>query len=119
MANILTILIASILIQNIALYSLLGMCPFISLSRSLKTATGMGWAVIFVVLLPLAALTGVVTGEAIKVSQTAMPWVKAQVKEPGVIQEYLSSLPYYDKIAPHRDLILHKAGEMVGLGSSG
>ncbi len=54
MAAFLTIFIAAIFTHNIALTYLLGMCPFISLSRSLKTATGMGVAVIFVVLLTTA-----------------------------------------------------------------
>ena len=54
MAGPLTILIAAILTDNIALKYLLGMCPFISLSRSLKTAVGMGMAVIFVITLTAA-----------------------------------------------------------------
>ncbi len=54
MLNLVTIFIAAILTHNIALTYLLGMCPFISLSRTLKTATGMGVAVIFVVVLTAA-----------------------------------------------------------------
>jgi len=53
-AGLLTILVAAILTHNIALTYLLGMCPFISLSRSLKTAAGMGMAVIFVITLTAA-----------------------------------------------------------------
>ncbi len=49
--NLLMIFIAAVLTQNIAFTYLLGMCPFISLSRSLRTASGMGFAVIFVVTL--------------------------------------------------------------------
>jgi Na+-transporting NADH:ubiquinone oxidoreductase subunit E len=49
--SLLTIFLAAILTHNIALTYLLGMCPFISLSRSLRTATGMGFAVIFVITL--------------------------------------------------------------------
>ena len=49
-----TIFLAAVLTHNIALTYLLGMCPFISLSRSLRTATGMGFAVIFVVFLTAA-----------------------------------------------------------------
>jgi Na+-transporting NADH:ubiquinone oxidoreductase subunit E len=49
MASLLTIFIAAVFTHNIALTYLLGMCPFISLSRSLKTALGMGVAVIFVI----------------------------------------------------------------------
>ena len=46
MLGLLTIFVASILTHNIALTYLLGMCPFISLSQRLKTACGMGVAVI-------------------------------------------------------------------------
>ncbi len=41
MAHLITIFIAAILTHNIALTYLLGMCPFVSLSRSVKTAMGM------------------------------------------------------------------------------
>lgn len=54
MLTLMTILIAAIFTHNIALTYLLGMCPFISLSRSLKTALGMGMAVIFVITLTAA-----------------------------------------------------------------
>ena len=70
--------------------------------------------IIIVVLLPLGILTGVVTGQAIKVSQSAMPWVRAQIDQPGALSEFLTTIPYYDKIAPHSELILRKAGELVG-----
>jgi Na+-transporting NADH:ubiquinone oxidoreductase subunit E len=52
--TLLTTFLAAILTHNIALTYLLGMCPFISLSRSLKTASGMGVAVVFVILLTAA-----------------------------------------------------------------
>ncbi len=54
MAQLVTIFIAAILTHNIALTYLLGMCPFVSLSRSVKTAFGMSFAVIFVVTLTAA-----------------------------------------------------------------
>ena len=54
MVHLLTIFVASILTHNIALTYLLGMCPFISLSRRMTTAFGMGMAVVFVVVLTAA-----------------------------------------------------------------
>ena len=54
MAGLVTILIAAVLTDNIAFKYLLGMCPFISLSRSLRTALGMGVAVTFVITLTAA-----------------------------------------------------------------
>ncbi len=54
MAHLVTIFIAAILTHNIALTYLLGMCPFVSLSRSIKTAFGMSFAVILVITLTAA-----------------------------------------------------------------
>ena len=70
--------------------------------------------IVIVVVLPLGVLTGVVTGQAIKVSQSAMPWVKAQINQPGAVTDFLATIPYYDQIAPHSEVILRKAGQMVG-----
>lgn len=53
--SIMSIFITALLIQNVALFYLLGMCPFVALTRSLKTAIGMGSAVIFVVTLTASA----------------------------------------------------------------
>ena len=47
----LILLIASIFTHNIALVYILGMCPFIVISRNFKTALGMGVSIVFVVTL--------------------------------------------------------------------
>ncbi|HAH19969.1 MAG: NADH:ubiquinone reductase (Na(+)-transporting) subunit E [Omnitrophica WOR_2 bacterium GWF2_43_52] len=49
--NPLIILVASIFTHNIALAYILGMCPFIVISKNYKTAVGMGISIIFVVTL--------------------------------------------------------------------
>ncbi|MCQ9206903.1 MAG: NADH:ubiquinone reductase (Na(+)-transporting) subunit E [Omnitrophica bacterium] len=46
--NLFVIFFATLFTHNIALTYFLGMCPFISVSRSIKTALGMGLAVVFV-----------------------------------------------------------------------
>ncbi|NLF29386.1 MAG: NADH:ubiquinone reductase (Na(+)-transporting) subunit E [Planctomycetes bacterium] len=48
MLNILVITFSAIFTSNIVLTLFLGLCPFIAVSRELKTAVGMGGAVIFV-----------------------------------------------------------------------
>jgi predicted PurR-regulated permease PerM len=70
--------------------------------------------IVVVVLLPLGGLLGVVTGQAIKVGEAVTPWVTRQLSEPDAISETLKSLPLYDKVEPYRNLILKKAGELVG-----
>lgn len=46
--NLLVILLSAAITENILLTRFLGMCPFLSVSRQLKSAFGMGLAVVFV-----------------------------------------------------------------------
>jgi predicted PurR-regulated permease PerM len=65
------------------------------------------------VLLPVAGLLGVVTAQAIKVGQSVTPWVQTQLASPDTISRWLSGLPYYDQVAPYRDTLIQKAGQLV------
>jgi electron transport complex protein RnfA len=49
MGEMLLILIGSALVSNVVLSQFLGLCPFIGVSKNVKTAAGMGFAVIFVI----------------------------------------------------------------------
>ncbi len=70
--------------------------------------------IVMVILLPLAGLLGVVTAQAIKVGQSVTPWVQEQLASPASFSEWLGDLPFYDKVAPYRETIFQKAGELVG-----
>ena len=50
-ANIIVIAISSSLISNVVLSQFLGLCPFLGVSKKVKTAAGMGGALIFVITL--------------------------------------------------------------------
>ena len=52
--ELLTILIGSSLVSNVVLSQFLGLCPFLGVSKKIKTAAGMGGAVIFVITLSSA-----------------------------------------------------------------
>ena len=52
--DLLVILIASSLVNNVVLRQFLGLCPFLGVSKKTDTATGMGVAVIFVITLASA-----------------------------------------------------------------
>lgn len=54
MENILTILISTILVNNYIFAQFLGICPFLGVSSKTETATGMGVAVTFVVVIASA-----------------------------------------------------------------
>lgn len=49
MKELLLILIGSALVNNVVLSQFLGLCPFFGVSKQVKTAAGMGVAVIFVI----------------------------------------------------------------------
>ena len=49
MKNLIMIVIAGALINNVVLNQFLGLCPFLGVSKKVKTASGMGMAVIFVI----------------------------------------------------------------------
>ncbi|MBR6238909.1 MAG: RnfABCDGE type electron transport complex subunit A [Lachnospiraceae bacterium] len=57
--ELLVILIGSSLVSNVVLSQFLGLCPFLGVSKKVKTAAGMGVAVIFVITLS-SAVAGVV-----------------------------------------------------------
>ena len=52
--QLLVILVSSSLVSNVVLSQFLGLCPFLGVSKKVKTAAGMGVAVIFVITLASA-----------------------------------------------------------------
>lgn len=52
--HLVTILFASVFTENILLARFLGMCSFLSVSRQVKTAVGLGFAVVFVMTFTVA-----------------------------------------------------------------
>jgi predicted PurR-regulated permease PerM len=70
-----------------------------------------------VVLVPLGGLLGLVTAEAIKVGDAAVPWVQDKLANPDQVTLWLQSLPFYDRIEPYRDDIMTRAGQAVGFVS--
>jgi predicted PurR-regulated permease PerM len=69
---------------------------------------------VILVLVPLGFFAAMVASEAIKVSQSVTPWVKNHLAGPSAMEELRDFIPFYEKIEPYREMILSKAGEMVG-----
>ena len=74
--------------------------------------------IILLVLTPLAVLITLVVTQAISVGQSVTPWVQDFIKEPTTVSVLLEKIPYYDQILPYRDIIIQKAGQLVGTVSS-
>ena len=49
MKELLLIAVGSALVNNVVLSQFLGICPFLGVSKNVKTAAGMGGAVVFVI----------------------------------------------------------------------
>lgn len=81
--------------------------------RSLASVTTL-LLITFVILIPLGGLLGIVTGQAIKVGESAMPWVEKQISQPDAILTAIKGLPLVEHIAPYREIIFTKAGQAVG-----
>ncbi|MBQ3061750.1 MAG: electron transport complex subunit RsxA [Lachnospiraceae bacterium] len=59
MKELILIIIGSALVNNVVLSQFLGLCPFLGVSKKIKTAAGMGGAVIFVITVS-SALTSLI-----------------------------------------------------------
>ena len=69
---------------------------------------------IIVVLIPLMLLIGIVVSQAIDVGQSVTPWVRQFVDTPDSLADFLQHLPFYEQLLPYREVILEKAGQLVG-----
>jgi len=69
---------------------------------------------IFVVLIPMMLLVGIIVAQAIDVGQSVTPWIKQTIEQPDKLSAYLQHLPFYDQLVPYREIILEKAGKLVG-----
>ncbi|MGB5686150.1 MAG: AI-2E family transporter [Candidatus Electrothrix sp.] len=75
-------------------------------------------AIVCLILVPLALLISVVISQAVHVGQSVSPWIESFVEEPGILSEHISKIPHYETLLPYRDMILEKAGEIVGIISN-
>ncbi len=75
-------------------------------------------SIILLVLIPLAALITIIVAQAISVGQSVTPWVQSFIAEPTIVTHFLEKIPFYENILPYRDIIIQKAGELVGTVSS-
>jgi len=73
--------------------------------------------ILSVFLVPLGILLGITATQAIKVAEIAKPWVKQHLSEPGALSTTIQALPFYDTIAPYRNQIVTKLGELVSATS--
>jgi predicted PurR-regulated permease PerM len=69
----------------------------------------------FIVILgPLGGFMGIVTNQALQVSESVGPWVQQQMGQPDQLDRLIARLPFADALAPYTDQIQQKAAELAG-----
>lgn len=73
-------------------------------------------AVVFV-FVPFGLVLGAVISQALGLADSALPWLQQQVMQPGSISARLEMLPFYDVIAPFREMVMSQIDEVLGAAS--
>jgi len=69
--------------------------------------------VLMFVFVPMLLVFGAVVGQAIEVVESSRPWIQTQLTTPGTLTGWLEAVPFYDKLAPFRELALARVGDMA------
>lgn len=69
---------------------------------------------IFALLIPLTGFLGIVTTQALDVSEAVGPWLQEQATRPDELDRLIRRLPFADQIAPYQGQITQKVGELAG-----
>jgi predicted PurR-regulated permease PerM len=109
---LLTILLA-------AIFAAVARPLYLQVERGFRGYAGLASAFTIVVLLvlvitPLSLLTGAVASEALRVAENVRPWIDARIEQPGLLDEALRRLPYFEYVEPHRAEIMKRGAEAVG-----
>ena len=68
---------------------------------------------VLVVVLPLSGLMAMVAAQALRISEAVRPLIADLIANPGETAERLQNVPGFERIAPYREELLTKLGELV------
>jgi predicted PurR-regulated permease PerM len=110
-AFLLTILMAAVLSGLVyPLYARL--VPRLRGSRHLASGVTL-LLVVLLVVLPLVGVLGLVVNQAIRITQSVRPVVERLLNEPTYVDQLLQRLPGAERLAPYRDEIVMRAGDVA------
>ena len=80
-----------------------------------KALGAAGTIIILIVLvgIPFFVFMGLVTNQAVEISQAARPWVQEQLNNPGALSDLLESLPLIGNYMPNEEELLNKLTEFA------
>ncbi len=68
---------------------------------------------VFALLLPLSGFLGIVTAQALEVTQAVGPWLQQQSARPDELDRLMDRLPFADALTPYGDQIKEKVGQLT------
>lgn len=71
-------------------------------------------AVLFIIVVPTSAFLGVVTSEAVQISQSVGPWIERQVSRPDQLEALIERFPFLERLRPYQEQVTAKVGELAG-----
>lgn len=69
--------------------------------------------VFLLIVLPLFAILGLVTAQAVRVANSVSPWAQKMIAEPGRLTDWLEGQSFWKQILPYESQILQRAAELV------
>ncbi len=74
--------------------------------------------IVCLLLVPLSLLFSVVVNQAIRVGESVTPWIETFIEQPTIATDFLSTIPFYEHVLPHRDMIIQNIGTLVNNASN-
>ncbi len=68
---------------------------------------------VFALVLPLSGFLGIVTAQALEVTEAVGPWLQQHASGPSDLDELIGRLPFSERLAPYDELITAKVGELA------
>jgi len=65
------------------------------------------------IFIPVGLIALVVAGQAADFASTAIPTLQKIINEPEIVQSWLQTLPFYDRLLPYRELITERLGNVL------
>jgi predicted PurR-regulated permease PerM len=69
--------------------------------------------VLLVIILPMIGLVGIITAEALDVTERVRPWVEYQIQNPDELDRLLQRMPFIDQVAPYKAQVSAKLAEFA------
>jgi predicted PurR-regulated permease PerM len=68
---------------------------------------------IFALVVPLTGFFGIVTAQALDVTQAVSPWIQRQASQPDDLDRLIEGLPFAEVLAPYDEMIAEKVGAVA------